>query len=203
MGVSLTDAFDPPTGRRLRFAQAAVDVIATSGLRGLTHRAVDAQAGLPQGSCSAYLRTRGALLAAAAQHVGGVLAADVEATRERIGERVDDPAVVGREVVALAVSLVQRPALLVARAELALEAARQPELGAVLARWRESLLLIAEQCVRERPGVDRRMRALIVVAAIEGLTVDALALPSARVVEQVETTVGTLVAALAAYDGDG
>ena len=35
------------------------------GLRGLTHRAVDAEAGLPEGSCSAYMRTRVALLTAA------------------------------------------------------------------------------------------------------------------------------------------
>jgi DNA-binding transcriptional regulator YbjK len=40
----------------------AISVIAERGLRGLTHRAVDAQAGLPSGSASYYFRTRSALL---------------------------------------------------------------------------------------------------------------------------------------------
>lgn len=40
----------------------AISVIAEKGLRGLTHRAVDARAGLPSGSASYYFRTRSALL---------------------------------------------------------------------------------------------------------------------------------------------
>ena len=43
----------------------------TQGLRGLTHRAVDRRAGLPEGSCSAYLRTRRALQGALTEHVAG------------------------------------------------------------------------------------------------------------------------------------
>ena len=52
-------AFSP---RQEQLLSAGVRVVAHSGLRGLTHRAVDAEAGLPQGSCSAYMRTRLALL---------------------------------------------------------------------------------------------------------------------------------------------
>ncbi len=43
-------------------ADAAVHLIATEGLRALTHRAVDTAAGLPQGSTSYYAQTRAALL---------------------------------------------------------------------------------------------------------------------------------------------
>lgn len=45
-------------------ADAAVSVLARDGLRGLTHRAVDAEAGLPDGSTSNCFRSRSALLEA-------------------------------------------------------------------------------------------------------------------------------------------
>lgn len=47
-------------------ADAAVTVLARDGLRGLTHRAVDAEAGLPDGSTSNCFRSRSALLQAIA-----------------------------------------------------------------------------------------------------------------------------------------
>lgn len=43
---------------------AALDLLAERGMRGLTHRAVDERAGLPQGSTSNYARTRQSLLEA-------------------------------------------------------------------------------------------------------------------------------------------
>ena len=45
-------------------ADAAVTVLSRDGLRGLTHRAVDAEAGLPDGSTSNCYRSRSALLEA-------------------------------------------------------------------------------------------------------------------------------------------
>ncbi|WP_345149694.1 hypothetical protein [Nonomuraea rubra] len=48
--------------RSRRAADAAIEVIAEQGLRGLTHRAVDTRAGLPPGSTSSCFRTRRALL---------------------------------------------------------------------------------------------------------------------------------------------
>ena len=45
-------------------ADAAVTIVARDGLRGLTHRAVDAEAGLPAGSASNCFRSRAALLEA-------------------------------------------------------------------------------------------------------------------------------------------
>lgn len=45
-------------------ADAAVTVLARDGLRGLTHRAVDAEAGLPDGSTSNCFRSRASLIEA-------------------------------------------------------------------------------------------------------------------------------------------
>ena len=50
--------------RQDAIADAAIHLVAIRGVRGLTHRAVDAAAGLPPGSTSYYLRTRHALLTA-------------------------------------------------------------------------------------------------------------------------------------------
>jgi len=47
--------------RRDQILDAAITVIGSSGVRGLTHRAVDAAAGLPNGSTSNYFRTSEAL----------------------------------------------------------------------------------------------------------------------------------------------
>ncbi|EHK88872.1 TetR/AcrR family transcriptional regulator [Saccharomonospora azurea] len=51
--------------RRTVIAEAALDVVAERGTRGLTHRAVDLRAGLSVGSTSFYFRTRKDLLRAA------------------------------------------------------------------------------------------------------------------------------------------
>lgn len=48
--------------REVLVLDAALRVLAERGPRGLTHRAVDAEAGLPQGSTSNSFRTRGALV---------------------------------------------------------------------------------------------------------------------------------------------
>ena len=51
--------------RRTLVADAALDVVAAQGMKGLTHRAVDAASGSPAGTTSNYFRTRAALVAAA------------------------------------------------------------------------------------------------------------------------------------------
>jgi AcrR family transcriptional regulator len=48
--------------RESRLLDAAIDVLGTHGMRQLTHRAVDAAAGLPVGSTSNRFRTRESLL---------------------------------------------------------------------------------------------------------------------------------------------
>lgn len=53
--------------RRDRLRDAAIHVLAEAGGRGLTHRAVDAAAGVPPGTVKNYFPTRDALLAAIAQ----------------------------------------------------------------------------------------------------------------------------------------
>lgn len=50
--------------RRIQLLDAALGVVADKGLKGLTHRAVDAAAGLSEGTTSNYYRSRTALVEA-------------------------------------------------------------------------------------------------------------------------------------------
>ena len=61
----------PPTNpaRRRALTDAAIALLAASGVHGVTHRAVEQAAGLPPGTASNYFRSREALLVAAAHRV--------------------------------------------------------------------------------------------------------------------------------------
>ncbi|GAA2067949.1 TetR/AcrR family transcriptional regulator [Streptomyces albiaxialis] len=115
-----------PASRHERVADAAIGLLAERGMRGLTHRAVDEAAGLPQGSTSNYARTRAALLEAAIRRLA------VREGRVLTPAEMPDGSEPGglAEAVARAMHrhLTDHRALLVARYELALEATRRPEL---------------------------------------------------------------------------
>ncbi|SED93376.1 TetR/AcrR family transcriptional regulator [Streptomyces sp. TLI_105] len=55
--------------RRDRLGDAAIEVLAESGCRGLTHRAVDAAADVPLGTTKNYFPTRDALLRASTERI--------------------------------------------------------------------------------------------------------------------------------------
>ncbi|MFK8905958.1 TetR/AcrR family transcriptional regulator [Streptomyces sp. YS-3] len=112
--------------RRTLIADTAIGLVAAAGLRGLTHRAVDAAAQLPTGSTSYYFRTRTALIGACYQRLAELDLGDFDG---------DDPAPLpDRDAVAAALAallhrwLTTGRARQLARFELSLEAARNPEL---------------------------------------------------------------------------
>jgi DNA-binding transcriptional regulator YbjK len=55
--------------RRTQLLDAALAVVADKGMKGLTHRAVDAAAQLPQGTTSNYYRNRASLVEAVLDHL--------------------------------------------------------------------------------------------------------------------------------------
>jgi AcrR family transcriptional regulator len=67
----------PNTRRRAELADAAIALLASDGVHGVTHRAVEKRAGLPVGTASNYFRSREALLVAAAERVGELHYADM------------------------------------------------------------------------------------------------------------------------------
>jgi DNA-binding transcriptional regulator YbjK len=64
--------------RRALIADAAISTLARDGMRGLTHRAVDRAAGLPEGSASYYFRTRQALLQATVERLAELTSTDLQ-----------------------------------------------------------------------------------------------------------------------------
>ena len=159
--------------------EAAVEVVAASGLRGLTHRAVDARAGLPEGTCSAYLRARLALLVGLTERVGGMLARDVDAMAATAAPHAENPDAIGDAVTDLLLHWLARPEIVRTQAELALEAARRPELMEVFDPWRQGLVRVVEELVRCAGRDDPALRAAVGVAAIEGVLASAIRMPAA------------------------
>ncbi|MFI6052834.1 TetR/AcrR family transcriptional regulator [Streptomyces violascens] len=117
------------TSRADLIADTALTLLTERGMRGLTHRAVDELAGLPQGSTSNQARTRQALLETAvrrqAEREAKVL---VPAEMPAAGSGLDELA--GALALSLHRYLTDHRELLVSRYELALEATRRPELRA-------------------------------------------------------------------------
>lgn len=181
-----------PPSRRTVLLEAALDVIATAGMRGLTHRAVDRQAGLPEGSCSAYLRTRKALQLAAAEHLVGLLSADVAG----LAAQIDRRDLASAEATALIVEMFQRwladPRRQLARLELTLEGTRDSDIARVLATGRAELIETAVSGLAHGQGreVHRRVRTL--VAALDGLMLGALPLPRRQRATYLNEGVGLL-----------
>lgn len=196
-GMPTIDAELSP--RRRQLVLAATRVVARSGLRGLTHRAVDAEAGLPEGSASAYLRTRLALLTALVEHVSRTLQADVAATTADLVDR-DEPAAVTECVVRLLVRWTEHPELMIVRAELMLEAMRQPELMAAYRPWRDGLVELVEASIRAHGRDEPEARARAVVAAIEGVLTSSLLQPEAERPAYLRRTSTMVLASLAAYE---
>ncbi|MFK0294522.1 TetR/AcrR family transcriptional regulator [Streptomyces sp. NPDC090442] len=134
----------PPASlpRHRLIADTALSLLAERGMRGLTHRAVDEAAGLPQGSTSNLARTRAALLAAAVRRLAEREAAVL--TPQEVAKAATpasaDPAADGPAALADALALAlhrylsHHRELLIARYELALEATRRPELREVYDR---------------------------------------------------------------------
>lgn len=159
-----------PTGaaRAGLVADTALALLAERGMRGLTHRAVDEAAGLPQGSTSNHARTRLALLQAAVRRLAEREAA-VLTIDEMPAPSGGRPPLVDAMALTLHRYLTRHPELLVARYELALEARRRPELREFYdttgARFREPLAALMRAC----GSADPERHTLSLVAWCEGL----------------------------------
>ncbi|GAA3274233.1 TetR/AcrR family transcriptional regulator [Dactylosporangium vinaceum] len=126
VSASLMPVVSNPQRRDL-LADAGLRVLAHSGARGLTHRAVDQEAGVPAGTASNYFRSRDALLSGLAERIFA-RTAPTEA---------DLTGLKGRSQADHLLDIVRRttrePDLMRALFELRLEGARRPELGRRLA----------------------------------------------------------------------
>ena len=123
--------------RRSLLADAGIAVLAREGSRGLTHRAIDAEAGVPTGTTSNYFRNRQSLITGLFERIGARLApspqdleerAATEPSRELFADYIRD--IVRR--------LLTEREVTIALFELRLEAARRPELATALSEWQRA-----------------------------------------------------------------
>ncbi|MEU6526368.1 TetR/AcrR family transcriptional regulator [Streptomyces sp. NPDC046924] len=149
-------------------ADAALALLAERGMRGLTHRAVDRAAGLPQGSTSNVARTRQALLELAVRRLAE-REARVLALHEMPDPRAGTDSLLDAMALATHRALTRHRELTLARYELALEATRRPELRAHFdaagARFRDQLTALVVGL--GSPSPERH--ALSLIAWADGL----------------------------------
>lgn len=165
------------TGRRRELLEAAVRVTADEGLRGLTHRAVDRRAGLPEGTCSAYLRSRQALQLAVAEHVAASLAADVDRLAAELADCAGDVTPAVAATLALFERWLEERELILAKLELSLEAPRNPAVAEVLSVWRGRLVGVVDSMISQVGREHSVARAETLVASFDGLLIAALQKP--------------------------
>jgi DNA-binding transcriptional regulator YbjK len=168
----------PPfnAARRERLADATIEVLAREGTRGVTHRAVDAQAGEPPGTTSRYFRTRDALLGAAVERIRDLHFADLaraphgSVEADAIGEHL-------AQMVLGALSTNRSRHL--AAVELFLESTRRPELRAAMTATRTAQVQL--MCdIHRAAGIELAPeQAGTLVTAITGVVVVALTTPDA------------------------
>lgn len=160
--------------RRTVLADAAIGVLADAGVRGLTHRAVDAAAGLPPGTTSAYLRTRQALLTALVRRLVELDQGELQAMGERVVIRSSDELVQGiAELMSHRLTGEGRRRSL-ARYACAVESVRDPELREILVPRENAGRAVVRAFLADQGVADPDGRTATLLACIDGLVFDRL-----------------------------
>ncbi|MFI6848204.1 TetR family transcriptional regulator C-terminal domain-containing protein [Kitasatospora sp. NBC_00085] len=185
--------------RRTLLADAAIGVLADAGMRGLTHRAVDAAAGLPVGTTSAYLRTRQALLTALVRRLVELDQGELQA----MGEQVPTP----RSATELAegIALLAERRLTgegrrrsLARYACAVESVRDPELREILVPRENAGHAAVRSFIAAQGVADPAARTLTLLACVDGLVFDRLVGGGTLRADEIQ---GLVAAALRGADG--
>ncbi|MCM1942959.1 TetR family transcriptional regulator [Streptomyces sp. G3] len=188
--------------RRAALVDAAIEVLAAQGARGLTFRAVDTEAGVPAGTASNYFANRDDLLTQAGARVYERLHPD-EATvaRQRAAGRDRDTYVLlMRELVDRIASF--RTGYL-ALLELRLEATRRPELRAVLTE-RVRADVAANVAYHEASGLPGDAMAVkLLILTLNWLIVEQLTLPDVFTPAERDELVAAAVERLVTPEGNG
>jgi DNA-binding transcriptional regulator YbjK len=162
--------------RRSELADAGISILAAEGARGLTHRAIDVQAGVPKGTTSNYFKTREDVIAGLIERIGERLAPDpdVHAPLAVKAPSAELFAEYTRDIVA---RLLTNREVTLALFELRLEASRRPEIGAVLGAWQRSSFRgdVEFNLAAGLPGGAKEIA--LFHYAIDGLLLDRLTYP--------------------------
>jgi DNA-binding transcriptional regulator YbjK len=156
--------------RRTTLLDTALQVLAEHGMRGLTHRAVDRAAGLPDGSTSYYFRTRDAL-------VTGCLRRLLELDRTAVPADpgpLDVDLLTDRAVEAGVRMVTDGAPHTLARYELSLHVVRTPALRAELVEMGDQLRGLIAVALAALGVSEARQAAEELAAVMDGLVFTAL-----------------------------
>ncbi len=155
--------------RRSAIAEAGISIVASRGVRSLTHRAIDTELRLPTGSTSYYARTRKDLVVLIVERL-----ADRTTTDLRLVEVPETlaPNAAAKLIIRGLSSSVQRSDDQMARIALHLEYRHDEEIRRVLEGdppVRPMLLQLAEQCLTALGVEEAQGNAPDLVALLDGL----------------------------------
>lgn len=166
-----------PTDRRTALLDAALRLIGNRGLRAVTHRAVQEEAGLPHGSVTYYFKTREQLIVAVVERL-------VELDRERIADLTHEVAMAlaapaqARDLEPLAEAVGawvdQDPVTQLARYELLLAGAHDETVRKTMSAGATTFWRMCEPIALATGSTHTARDARIMVAMLDGLLLDRL-----------------------------
>jgi DNA-binding transcriptional regulator YbjK len=121
-----------PAERRRDLCDAAIDLLAADGAKGLSHLKVDRKAAVPDGTTSFYFRTRSALLRAVAERLAELDLERLQSVADNAGGRGNTrtPSLLSQVVIQAGTE--PQLSWTKARYELTMQAARDPAMAAIL-----------------------------------------------------------------------
>ncbi len=165
---------------RERVLDAALQIVAGEGLQALTHRGVEARAGVTHGLTTYYFSDRQSLIGALLEHICDrqvewitAMYAALAAEAARDPEGVDRASFTTRAVE----MMLSERTLTLARYELYLHAARHPPLRALVERLRQRHVDIQAEVFRAMGAPDPQLSAHRLLSAMEGFLLYQLSAP--------------------------
>ena len=119
-----------PAERRRDLCDAAIELLAADGAKGLSHLKVDRKAAVPDGTTSFYFRTRSALLRAVAERLAELDLERLQSIADSAGSHNPTPSLLSQVVIQAATE--PQLSWTKARYELTMQAARDPAMAAIL-----------------------------------------------------------------------
>jgi AcrR family transcriptional regulator len=164
------------TGTRERLLDATLVVVGRDGMRGLTHRRLEDEAGVSRGSARYHLGSHEQIVALALARAAQTETATVTQVLQRlaVGSLAGGSGALPALAVAVVDALAADPAPTRARFELLLEASRTPALQDEARRWRQWFVGLVEQALDAVGAPDAADRAAVIVALLDGLVLESV-----------------------------